>query len=385
MTKVEEVELLWLDLHLARPHRAGYGDEVARPLVIARLRTGGAEGWGECAALGAPTYREEYAAGAWAVLRDHLVPRLLGVTVPDEGEPGGVLGQTIAAVGGALNDVRGHHMAKACLEMAAVDAALTVSQASLADALGVSAVTVPSGAVIGCSSDPGHAVEAAEAAVDRGFRRVKVKISPGADTVPLRAVRQRLPALVLQADANGGYGRRDGAVLAALDDVDLGCLEQPLAPWDLVGHGELSRRLRTPVCLDESVSGPHDVELVVATAAAAMLCLKPACLGGIGPTLETWRRAKAAGIGTWCGGMLQSALGRSVDAAVSGLPGMVLPGDIGGPDAPFEEADPFGPVPWHRGAVVVHRGAGVGPRPDLKLLESVVVRRHRSRARAARA
>jgi O-succinylbenzoate synthase len=272
-------------------------------------------------------------------------------------------------------------MAKAALEMAAVDAVLHAGGVALADALGVEAASVPAGAVVGCSADPGRAVAATDAALAAGYRRVKVKVAPGADAGPLGAVRERWPELLLQADANGTYGRGGGPgdavdALRALDPLGLACLEQPLAADDLVGHGALAGALRTPLCLDESIGRPADVDVAAALGAAAMVCLKAACLGGIGPALDALDRAHAAGLGVWCGGMLQTGLGRAVDAALAGMPAMALPGDLGGPAAAFVEEDPFGAVPFAHGDVLVHRGPGVGPRPDRGALRSVVARRH---------
>lgn len=409
--RVTDVELLWLDLHLAGLHRAAHGEERDRPVVLARVVVGGVEGWGECAALAAPTYRDEYAAGAWAVLRDHLVPRLLGLSVPAVAGPGGAgaagpgpdpgaagpgpadpgpgpggaaaLGPVLAAVAGALAPVSGHPMARAALEMAVVDAALVAAGRSLADALGVAAGEVPTGAVVGLAADPadpGDVVAAAERAVAVGHRRVRCKIAPGADAGPLSAVRRALPSVVLQADANAAYDRRSARDLVVLDELALGCLEQPLPADDLLGHAELARRLATPLALDESLRAPPDVDVVGALGAATVLCLKPACLGGIASALDAWHRARQRGMAMFVGGMLQSGLGRAVDAAVAGLPGIGLPGDLGGPGPAFAEEDPFGPVPWRAGLVAVHRGPGVGPRPDVDRLRDVVTRRHTDRA-----
>lgn len=371
---VEHVELWWLDLHLPGSHRAGYGVEAERPVVVVRLVAGGVDGWGECAALAAPTYREEHAAGAWLVLRDHLVPRLLGTGLPLDGGPTERLHGAIRAVRSALADVRGNAMAKSALEMAAVDAALRAGGGALADALEIAAARVPAGAVVGCSPDPGRTVAATEAALSLGYRRVKVKIAPGADVGPLGAVRRRWPDLLLQADANARY-RVDAATLPVLDAMGLACLEQPLAADDLLGHAALAARMATPLCLDESVARPADVDVVSALGAAAMVCLKAGCLGGIGAALDALRRARAGGLGVWCGGMLQTGLGRAVDAALAGLPDMVLPGDLGGPAATFAEEDPFGPVPFSDGEIAVHRAPGVGPAPDAAVLRSVATDR----------
>jgi len=406
VVRVEAVELLWLDLHRRSPHRAAHGTVVERPVIVARALVDGGEGWGECAALAAPTYRAEHAGGAWLVLQDHLVPRLLE---PDRWRAVGAPGDEPAegtgswwrdpvarhaawAVGRVLSDVRGHQMAKACLEMAVLDAVLRQAGRSLADALGVQAATVPAGAVVdapvaadGERAAIGELVERATEAAGAGFSRLRLKIWPGWDVVPLRAVRTALPEVLLQADANASYRRDDAGTLAGIDPLGLVCLEQPLAVDDLVGHAALARRLATPVCLDEALGGPADVETVASLGAARVVCLKPPCLGGVDAAARALELGRRAGLTAWCGGMLQTALGRAVDAAVSGLPGIGLPGDLGAPEPPFVEDDPFGAVPVRQGAVRLHRDPGVGPLPDLVSLRSVVSRRVLCRRQGPRA
>ncbi len=373
--RIVAVDLQRLDLHLAAGHRTSYGEERYRPVVLARVVVeggdvaGGAEGWGECAALAEPTYDEEYATGAWAVLRDHLGPRLLGAEVVTDGD----VMHTLHGVGRVLGAVRGHRMAKACLEMAVADAVLRRSGRSLASALGVETTHVAAGAAVGLPVDLGRARDEVAGAVAAGFSRVRVKIAPGCDVGPVRSLRSSFPDLALQVDANGAYGRDGARVLDGLDDLGLACVEQPLDPADLLGHAELVRRWRTPVCLDESVRDAADVDVVAALGAATLICLKPARLGGIGPAVDAHRRARSAGIGLWCGGMLQTARGRAVDAAVSGLPGFVLAGDLGAASPAFVEPDPFGGVELRSGSVKVYQGAGVGPPPDADRLRAVTV------------
>ncbi len=367
------MDLVRVELHLAVGHRTSYGEERHRPVVLARVlveggeSAGGAEGWGECAALADPVYDEEYAAGAWAVLRDHLGPRLLGAEVDADGD----LMHTLSGVGQVLGAVRGHRMAKACLEMAVADAVLRWSGRSLAFALGVEATHVAAGAAVGLPDDLARTRDEVAGAVAAGFARVRVKIAPGCDVGPVRALRSCFPDLAIQVDANGAYGHDGARALDGLDDLGLACIEQPLDPADLLGHAELARRWRTPVCLDESVRDAADVDMVAALGAASMICLKPARLGGIGPAVDAHRRARLARIGLWCGGMLQTARGRAVDAAVSGLPGFVLAGDLGMSSPAFVEPDPFGSVRLRSGRVEVYQGAGVGPLPDADRLRAV--------------
>jgi O-succinylbenzoate synthase len=355
---------------------------VDRPVVVARVVTESADGWGECAALAAPTYSEEYAGGAWSVLRDHLVPLLLEGVRANEG----MLAEPAAACG-ILSPVKGNAMAKACLEMALVDAGLRSSERSLADLLGARRDRVEAGAVVGLGSAGGNDAtllrEVGEL-VATGYTRVKVKICPGADVGVLELLRGAFPRLGIQADANGTYRVRDPAhlsALQALDALDLLCIEQPLDSDDLEGHAELARRLSTPVCLDESIWSLSRLKEAISAGACDMVCIKPSRLGGLFPAVEAHDICVEAKIGAWCGGMLETSLARSANAALAALPGFVLPGDLSGGER-FREPDPFlagaGPDVPRTGVpiVQVHSGPGVGPAPDPSALESVTMRRH---------
>ncbi len=374
------VELRWWDLHLRVAHRAGAGAGASRPVVAVRVvGTDGSEGFGECAALAAPTYSEEYAAGAWDVLRHHLVPRLLApgppaagqptgsASGPPSGEPAGTPAAPWLAAARAVQQllapVRGHAMAKAALELAVVDAVLRRQGLSLAEALGVTATTVEAGAVVGFHDDEASLLAEVEELAAAGYRRVKVKIGPGWDRRPLAALREAFPTLGLQADANGAYRRADRGLLQRLDDLQLLCLEQPLAPDDLLGHAELAATLRTPVCLDESLTSVAAVAGALQLGACSVVCVKPARLGGLAPTLDALAWCRTAGAGAWCGGMFESGLARAANATVAALPEMTLPGDLGGGDH-FAEGDPCGALPVDRGRARLWRQPGVGPAPS---------------------
>lgn len=380
---VEGVELRWLDLHLRTPHRTSYGTDTNRPVILARVVCDGAEGWGECAAFAEPTYSEEYAEGAWEVLRRHLVPRLLAAPPPTAPPGGSARDGWLALSGllrGTLAGVVGHRMAKATLEMAVVDASLRASGTPFAAALGVEVADVDAGAVVGTRDDPGELVDEVEALVAAGYRRVKLKIAPGWDTVPVEAVRDRFPDLGLQVDANGAY-RLDAAAgdaasadrLRRLDDAHLLCVEQPLAADDLVGTATLARRLSTPVCLDESVTSLRRLEEALALGACGVVCIKPGRLGGYGEAVAVHDAARAAGVPAWCGGMLETGLARAANATLAGLAGFTLPGDLGGGDR-FEEGDPAGALAVTAGRVAVWRQAGMGPAPRPDALRRVTSR-----------
>ncbi len=376
------VELRRLDLHLRTPHVSSLGSSLERPVVIARIATDRYDGWGECAALATPGYSEEYADGAWSVLSAHLVPLLLtsvranGGRLPDAAE-----------MDGLLAPVRGHRMAKACLEMAVLDAGLRSEGRSLAEHVAGRRDRVPAGAVVGLArSDDEKAIATllgeVAAAVDAGFTRVKVKIAPGDDLSVLMEVRRSFPDIGLQADANGSYRIDDPGhleTLRALDELALLCVEQPLDPDDLVGHARLARELDTPVCLDESVSSLGRLRDAIALQACDLICIKPARLGGLLQAVAAHDICTAAGIGLWCGGMLETTLARSANAAIAMLRGFCLPGDLAGGER-FVESDPFlagagaevsrDPEP----IVSVHRGPGVGPAPDQEALDLVTAR-----------
>ena len=361
------VELRMLSLHLRSAHASASGEETVRPVVLVRVLTASGDGWGECAALGAPTYSPEYATAAWEVLRSDLVPRLLsGDTSP----------ASAGDVGGLLADVRGHHMAKAALEMAVLDAELRAAGRPLAAHLGVAVPSVPAGAVAGLAPSAGALVERVEALVAEGYGRVKVKIAPGREVGPLSAVRARFPDLVLQADANGAYRLEDPddvAALAALDGLGLACIEQPLAADDLVGHAALARRIRTRICLDESITSLGRLEAARALGALEVACVKAGPLGGLLTAVVAHDRCLEAGLDAWCGGMLETGLGRAANAALAGLPGFTLAGDVaGGPR--FVEEDPFGAPEMADGRVLLHRGPGIAPAPDPAALAAATTR-----------
>jgi o-succinylbenzoate synthase len=379
---VRGVELRWLDLHLRSAHVSALGAETERPVVVARIATEGPSGWGECAALVAPTYSEEYTEGAWSVLGEYLVPILLEAVRSDVGrlpDP--------REVSGLLGTVRGHSMAKACLEMAVLDAGLRAADRSLADVLGVDRDRVEAGSVVAMSKKGGAtdtALREVEDLVTRGYSRVKVKIAPGADLGPLSALRRAFPNLGIQADANGSY-RLDlpahTEALLALDDLELLCVEQPLQPGDLAGHAQLAARLGTPVCLDESVWSLERLHEAIEMQACDMVCIKASRLGGLLQAVAAHDICTDSNIPVWCGGMLETSLARSANAALAALPGFVLPGDLEGGER-FVEADPFlagaGPDVARKAEPIVrlYRGPGVGPEPDPEAIDLVTTRSH---------
>jgi O-succinylbenzoate synthase len=367
--RVSAVELLRLELDLRFPLRTSAGEHANRPLLLIRIRTAeGAAGIGECSALAEPTYTEEYADGAEAVLRDHLIPRLLA-----HGGP-------VSAAEGVrrLDDVRGHAMAKAGLEMALLDAELTETGESLASFLGVRRTSIPAGANVSLGS-PSSVTSQVKGVVADGYRRVKIKIGPGADIAVVRAVRDAFPDVALSADANGAYdlGREEHrAALLALDAFGLTCLEQPLAPGELVASAELCAMLETPVILDESIVRRSDFETAVALSALDGVSIKPARLGGLITAKAVHDRARELGLSCSIGGMLESGVGRAAAIALGALSGFDLPGDLGASDRYFVP-DLTAPHVLVDGELLVPDGAGLGVQVDEETLARWTVRAER--------
>ncbi|HET7486386.1 MAG TPA: o-succinylbenzoate synthase [Acidimicrobiales bacterium] len=342
---------------LRLPLRAGGWREV----VLVRVETPDGDGWGECAALGEPSYTAEYAAGAQAVLQEWLAPAVLAAGDLDA-----------AGVGPALAGVRGHRMAKAALEMAVLDAELRAAGVPLAARLGATRTEVEAGVVLERAASVGALLDAVAAAVDEGWRRVKLKIGPGWDVEPVRTVRERWPDLTLQVDANGAYGPGDLAVLEALDAFALAMVEQPLAASDLLASATVARRLRTPVCLDEAVTSAAAAEAALALGACSVVNVKPGRVGGYLEAVRVHDTCRAAGVPVWCGGMWETGLARSANLALAALPGFTLPGDLS-PPSRYLAADIAAPLRASGGRLAVPTTAGAGAAVDLDSVERATV------------
>jgi len=360
--RVEALELRRLRLPLVVPFTAAHGTTAVRDVVLVRARTDGPDGWGECGAQHEPTYTAEHTAGAFAVLRDHLAPRLLGRALA---------GDDVVA---ALDDVRGHPMAKAALEQAVLDARLRRDGTSLAAWLGAARTAVPAGVAVGVMGDLDRLLQAVDAYVGAGYRRLKLKIAPGWDVAPVEAVRAHVGAGVeLAVDANGAYRRDDVDHLRALDAYDLQLLEQPLPPDDLVGAALATARLVTPVGLDESVGSVGEAETALALRACDVVVLKAARVGGLVAARRVHDLCVAAGVGLCPGGLLETGVGRAAALAVAALPGVRLTGDLSASDR-YVARDVTAPLRLAEGGVLaVPDGPGLGVDLDLEAVEELTV------------
>jgi len=367
---VEAVELRRVELPLVTPFTTSTGTWAARDVLLVRVVADGVEGWGECVAPVDPTYTSEYTAGAHGVTRDHLLPRLLAAGVRHG-----------ADVAPALAGVRGHRMAKAALEAAVLDAELRAAGRSLAAHLGATADRVPVGASVGMLPTA-ELVATAARHVEEGYARIKVKIGPGRDVEPCRALRDALGDVSLQVDANSAYTPDDLDALRALDDLGLLLIEQPYAEERLLDHADLCAVLDTPVCLDETITDEAVCADVLRLGAADVVNLKPGRVGGILAAARIHDRCLAAGVPVWVGGMLETGIGRAAGLALAALPGCTLPTDLSAADRYWRrdlvtEPAVLGPD----GTIRVPDGPGIGVEVDLDHLEAVTthVERHPAR------
>ncbi|TKV58580.1 o-succinylbenzoate synthase [Nakamurella flava] len=377
--KITGVELRTVRMPLVSPFETSFGVQRERLAVLVRVvgtvsgaAAGGdrkgreVQGWGECVAMEAPLYNSEYAAGSLEVLRRYLVPLLFR----EVERTGGVTAENVESV---LAPVVGHRMAKGALEMAVLDAQLRGSGTSFASYLGAVRDTVPSGVSVGIQPSVNALLDVVGEYVTQGYARVKLKIRPGWDVVPVEAVRNRFgDLLALQVDANAAYSLADVRTLARLDEFDLLLLEQPLARDDLRQHAELATRLRTPVCLDESITSVRAAADAIALRACRVVNIKAGRVGGYLTARRVHDLCLANGVPVWCGGMLETGLGRAANAALAALPGFTLPGDVSGSDR-FYERDITEPIVMDDGQVAVPTGAGLGVEPIKDVLERFTV------------
>jgi O-succinylbenzoate synthase len=353
---IERVELRRLRLPLVAPFRTSFGTTTVRDVLLVRVDTALATGWGECVADAEPSYSSEYADGAQYVIARHLVPRL--AAAQGAGAP-----VTAARVAPLLEPVKGHPMAKAAVEAAVLDAELRAAGRSFGDHLGAVADRVPAGVSVGIHPSVPALLDAVEGYLAEGYLRIKLKIEPGWDVEPVRAVRERFgDDVLLQVDANTAYRLSDARHLARLDPFGLLLIEQPLPEDDVRGHAELARQLRTPVCLDESITSARAAADAIALGACSIVNIKAGRVGGYLEARRVHDVCAANGVPVWCGGMLETGLGRAANVALAALPGFVLPGDTSA-SRRYYAHDLTEPFELDDGHLVVPTGPGVGREP----------------------
>lgn len=362
--RIDRIELRLLRLPLVHSFETSFGRVSDKTFILVRLLAGGLEAWGECVAEAAPYYSPETNDTAWHVMTGFLGPSLLGL---DLGHPRQVFP--------AFGAVRGHNMAKAALEMAAWDLHARRESQPLSRLLGGDRVRIVSGVSVGIQDSIEQLAAKIRTELDAGYRRVKVKIKPGWDVEVVRAVRERFGDIPLMVDANAAYSLADADHLAEFDAFGLVMIEQPLAYDDVSDHARLQRRLRTPICLDESIHSPRVARQAIETGACRIVNIKPGRLGGFSESIAVHDVCAAAGIPVWHGGMLESGIGRTHNIHLSTLPNFKLPGDVAAsrryfiPDLiePPVEVAPDG-------TIAVPTGPGIGVTVDLDRITRATLR-----------
>ncbi len=351
--RLEGVELRRIHMPLKAPFRTSFGTETERDVLLVKVETDAAEGWGECVAMKEPVYNSEYVEGAVEVTERFLLPRLYAV-----GDD--LTAETVAEV---LRPVRGHRMAKAAVEAAILDAQLRAEGRSLASYLGATRDRVAAGVSVPIMDTVPQLLEAVGGYLAEGYARIKLKIEPGWDVEPVAAVRREFGDILLQVDANAAYTLVDAPHLRRLDEFGLLLVEQPLADEDLRQHAQLATRIATPVCLDESVISVEAAADALALGACSVVNIKAGRVGGYLESRRIHDLCRANGVAVWCGGMLETGIGRAANIALAALPGFTLPGDTSASDR-YYHADITEPVVLRDGHVDVPTGPGIGVEPD---------------------
>jgi O-succinylbenzoate synthase len=372
--RLQQITLRELRLPLREPFRISSGVVSERRIFLLELRDAdGTVEWSECVAGEHPNYTSETVETAWMAITSWLAPRVLGVEFASP-----------ADVAPALDrDLRGHSMAKAAIEMGSWGLTARRSGVSLSHLLGGTRDRVVTGISLGIQANPDALVTRAQAARSAGYRKIKLKIMPGKDVEYVGAVREALgPEAHIMADANSAYTLAQADHLAKLDAFDLIMIEQPLGQDDLVRHATLQRRLSTPICLDESITSLDRAEDMLTLGSGRIINIKPGRVGGVSVSKAIHDTCERANVPVWCGGMLESGVGRAYNVALASLPNFKLPGDLS-PSARYWEQDIVTPE-WTmdaEGMVRVPRDKpGIGVTVDLGRVDNLTVRQEVIRA-----
>ena len=315
--KIDAIVLREIQMTLLRPFTTSFGQTLQRRIVLVEIRAEGLSGWGECTAGEHPFFSEETTDTAWLMLQQELAPALAR-SDPDHA---GKCPEIFRAV-------RGHRMAKAALENAVWDLEAQMREVPLAMLLGGTRRSIVCGVSIGIQPSIEETLERVEEEIAAGYRRVKLKCKPGWDVSMLEAVRERWPAMVLSCDANSAYRLRDADHLTTFDRFGLLMIEQPLWADDFYFHSMLQKRLETAICLDESIRNRRDALAAIGMGSCRIINLKLGRVGGFSEAIGIHNAAQERGIPVWCGGMLESGVGRAHNVALSSLPNFTLPGDV---------------------------------------------------------
>jgi O-succinylbenzoate synthase len=367
--KIERIDLYHISMPLVSPFGTSFGTQSQRDCLILAMYSEGLVGWGECVATNDPGYSYETAVTAWHILSDFLIPSILG---KDLQEPADVVGW--------MSSVRGHPLAKATIDQAAWDITAKRDGLSLAQKLALPYPEGPKDRVnVGVSIGIQPTIKETLAVIERhlgeGYGRIKLKIKPGWDMELAHAARETFPGVPIMLDANSAYTLDDVSIFQAMDDLDLLMIEQPLGYTDIYDHSRLRPQIKSPLCLDESIHSTGDTRLALALQACDIINIKPARVSGWTEARQIHDMGRAAGIGLWIGGMLETGVGRAAQLALAALPGITLPGDISATSRYYEHdiATPFF-LNAEDSTITVPTGPGLGIEIDRARLEEVTQR-----------
>ena len=359
--KIDRIGLCELQMPLVHFFETSFGRTTTRRIVLVRVDADGLTGWGEVTAGEEPFYSYETPETAWHILRDFLIPWTLG---KDWSAPSDVAAR--------FRPIRGHNMAKAALENALWDIAAQQKNLPLAKLVGGTLAEIPCGVSIGIQTSIAELLEKIERELAAGYQRIKVKVKPGWDVNVLEAIRTRFPRILLMADANSAYSLADVAHLKEFDRFYLMMMEQPLGWDDLLDHAKLQREIATPICLDESIHNADDARQAIEIGACKIINIKLGRVGGFTAARQVHDVCRARNVPVWCGGMLESGIGRAHNIAMSALPGFTLPGDVSASKRYWGQdiIDPEVTVSA-QGTIHVPQAAGLGYTPNLERIEKL--------------
>jgi o-succinylbenzoate synthase len=359
--KLDTITLYHVSMPLVAPFETSFGVTEARECILISIQSEGLTGWGECTADHEPGYNYETTGTAWHILKDFIAPRLLGQSIkaPQDFQT-------------RIAGIRGHHLTKAGVEMALWDLLGQRQGTSLRELLGGQRTCVDVGVSVGLQASPEALVQRVERYLQDGYRRIKIKIKPGRDFGDAAAVRQAFPDVRLQVDANSAYTLESSQVLHPLDDLDLLLIEQPLDEDDLWDHHKLQQQFRTPICLDESILSLKHARSALEMGACRVINIKPGRVAGLSQAVLIHDLCKAQGVPVWCGGMLETGVGRASNLALASLPGFTLPGDISASDRYYARDITHERFKLNPDSTIdVPSGPGLGVSIDLPALKQV--------------
>jgi O-succinylbenzoate synthase len=363
--RIEQLTLRELQMKLVAPFQTSMETTTIRRILLTEVIVDGVVGWGECVAGETPSYSPETTDTAWHILRDHLWPLLRGKQLASASE-----------VWHHLSSVRGHNMAKGALESAVWDAEAKQKNISLAELLGGVRTEIASGASLGVKASLEELEQAVKVELEAGYQRIKIKIKPGYDLEPVRRLRKEFPSIKLMVDANSAYTLADEPLLKKLDEFYLMMIEQPLGWDDLYSHAQLQNKLITAVCLDECIHTEEQAVAAIHLGACRIVNIKLGRVGGFTPARRIHDLCQQNSVPVWCGGMLESGIGRAHNIALSTLPNFTLPGDVTASKRYWSQdiIEPEVTVS-KQGVIQVPNGPGIGLAPRLDLIEKWSVRK----------